>query len=280
MESKSLADVVLPADQRVTVRQANIAFAIRGELLEPQQVDECWRRWTDTRDEVAREKLICAHLPYARTMAALLYRARTHDEIEFEEYFQWASVGLLEALDRYDPNRGAQFKTYATRRIQGAILNGLERLTEKQQQIAMRKRLQIERRDSAKQVTDEDPLVGTSAIQMPLLQRLAEVGVGLALCYLLDDTGMVANDERAIASSAYYSHTEVEQLRLRLRLLINDLSVQEQTVIKYHYLQERPFDEIASTLALTKGRISQIHRRALDKLRLSIRNTRPCDVAW
>src|SRR5207247_5117094 len=92
-----------------------------------------WRQLRATSDAQAREKLLALHLPYARTLAATFYARRFHDEIEFGDYLQFASVGLLEALDRYDPGRGVQFRTFAARRMQGAILNGLEKLTEKQQ---------------------------------------------------------------------------------------------------------------------------------------------------
>jgi hypothetical protein len=62
---------------------------------------------------------------------------RMHDEIELGDYLQYARIGLLEALDRFDPAVGVMFRTFAARRMHVAILDGIERLTEKQQQIAV-----------------------------------------------------------------------------------------------------------------------------------------------
>src|SRR3954468_3185376 len=104
-----------------------------------------WRELRATGDAALRERLLVLHLPYARTIAATLYARRFHDEIEFGDYLQLARVGMLEAVDRFDPARGVQFRTFASRRMQGAILNGIERLTEKQQQIAARQRLRADR---------------------------------------------------------------------------------------------------------------------------------------
>ena len=102
------------------------------------QESALWKRLRDGADTGARDALLAMHMPYAKVVAASYYSRRFHDEIEFGDYLQYASVGLLEAMDRYDPARGVQFRTFAARRMHGAILNGLERLTEKQQQIAAR----------------------------------------------------------------------------------------------------------------------------------------------
>src|SRR5215217_267187 len=107
------------------------------ELASPRRTDESvlWQRWRESHDGEAREALLTLHMPYARTIAAVLYGKRVNDGVEFGDYHQLAAVGLLEAMDRFDPARGVQFRTFASRRMQGAVLSGLERLTEKQQQI-------------------------------------------------------------------------------------------------------------------------------------------------
>jgi RNA polymerase sigma factor for flagellar operon FliA len=64
-----------------------------------------------------------------------------------------------------------------------------------------------------------------------------------------------------------------------MRDLLKRLTQQEQTVIRHHYLQEIPFDEIAAHMSLSKGRISQIHRSALQHLRDALSQTRSFDVS-
>ena len=84
-----------------------------------------WQRWRGDRDEQARQRLLDLHLPYARVVAASYYAKRFHDEIEFGDYLQLASLGLVEALGRFDPGFGVQFRTFAARRMHGAILDSL-----------------------------------------------------------------------------------------------------------------------------------------------------------
>jgi RNA polymerase sigma factor for flagellar operon FliA len=222
-----------------------------------------WQNLRATSDPDSRDRLLALHMPYARVVAATYYSKRFHDEIEFGDYLQYASIGLLEALERFDPGRGAQFRTFAARRMHGAILNGIERLSEKQQQIAARQRLRAERIQAAKQNAGGDPsqLAGDK-----LCAYVAEVGLGLALAWLLEGTAMVEVPERA-ESVPFYRQAEMRQVRERLVQAVDALPPQERIVIRSHYLQDLPFEEVATTLKLTKGRISQIHKQALLRLR-------------
>jgi RNA polymerase sigma factor for flagellar operon FliA len=227
-----------------------------------------WQQLRNQRDANARERLLELHLGYARIVAGAYYARRFHDEIEYADYLQYASVGLLEALDRFDPARGVQFRTFAARRMHGAILNGLERFTEKQQQIAARQRLRADRMADVKALAGEGSgtEAGTPQTADQLLAFVSEAGIGLALCWLLEGSGMV-DAGAASVSQPFYRSAEMRQLRQRLVLAIEGLPAQERTVIRRHYLQEVPFEQIATDLQLTRGRISQVHRRALLRLR-------------
>jgi RNA polymerase sigma factor for flagellar operon FliA len=241
-----------------------------------------WRGLRQGTDPVAREKLLALHLPYARVVAASYYGKRFHDEIEFDDYHQYASLGLLEAMERFDPERGAQFRTFAARRMHGAILDGIERLTEKQQQIAARRRARAEQLEASKELAAQR--AGLAAGTVPrhpqqLLHYMAEVGVGLALAWMLDGTAMVDDPERA-ESVPFYRSTEIRQLRERLLQVVDALPAQERTVVRYHYLQEIPFDQVAAMLHLTKGRISQIHKQALLRLRAGVADHADLDLSF
>jgi RNA polymerase sigma factor FliA len=227
-----------------------------------------WRLLREEDDAGARERLLALHMGYAKVVAASYYARRFHDEIEFGDYLQYARLGLLEALERFDPSRGVQFRTFAARRMHGAILDGIERLTEKQQQIAARSRLRAERMQDVKVLAGERSGSGTGVPQdaQQLLAYVAEAGIGLALCWMLEGSGMVDAEGEA-ATQPFYRSTELRQLRDRLLHSIEGLPAAERTVIRSHYLQEVPFEQIAATLQLTRGRISQLHRRALHRLR-------------
>lgn len=233
-----------------------------------------WQRLREGKDAQARDQLLKLHLPYARVVAASYYAKRFHDEVEFGDYLQYASLGMLEALERYDPARGVQFRTFAARRMHGAILDGLERQTEKQQQIAARQRLRQERTEEAKALAGGQP--GAMPNDPERVARfVADFGIGLALCWLLEGTGMV-DDGPARTDTPFYRSVALRQLRDRLLHAVEHLPPQERTVIRGHYLQDLPFERIAEMLQLTRGRISQVHKQALLRLRAQVRE----DADW
>src|SRR5205085_9215566 len=184
----------------------------------------------------ARAALLKMHLPYARILAAHFYSRRFTDDVEFGDFLQFASIGLLEALERYDPGRGVQFRTFAARRMQGAVLNGLERCTEKHQQIAARQRLRSERLQEVKALAGADASGAAPHGAEQLVRFVSEMGIGLALCWMLEGTGMVETPE-ASTSNPFYRSVALAQLRQRLLQAVDALPVQQKTVVRSHYLQ-------------------------------------------
>jgi RNA polymerase sigma factor for flagellar operon FliA len=235
---------------------------------------ELWDRCRSG-DVSARDQLLEMHLPYARIVAASYYSKRLNDEIEFGDYLQLASVGLVECIDRYDPSLNVQFRSFAARRMHGALVDGLERMTEKQQQIAARKRLQQQRVESIRDGAGAAPRERSTE---QLLAYVADAGLAFALAWLLDGTGMLHVEEKAEAIP-FYRNVELRELRDRIVALVQSLPPQERRVVHEHYFQEVAFQDIAESMRLTKGRISQIHHRALGRLREYLAQP-GADVAW
>lgn len=224
--------------------------------LAPEE-ERLWRRYAERGDDQARNALVAHFSPFAERIAGRLYAGRHVVELEHEDFRQFALLGLIEAVERFDPAGGARFKTFAGYRIRGAVLDGVERLCERQQQINARRRLKAERVASLAE--------GDEAGSDPFAE-LAEIAIGLAIGFILEDTGLFAPPvEKTLADSAYRAR-ETDDLRRFLRTAVDCLSPQEQNVIRSHYFQSHAFDEIAAGLGVSKGRVSQIHRQALRRL--------------
>ena len=225
-----------------------------------QDEDALWQRWIELRDHAARDAIARHYLGYARALAAQLYGGRTSDEFEFDEYVQFATVGMMESLDRFDPGQGVLFKTFCNRRITGAVLSGLALLSERQEQVVFRKRIADERTAS---LTDEKPLGDDPEA---ILRELASIGVGLAVGYILDGTGMVEGNEQAIPDNTYV-RTELRQSRERISHMVRRLTPREQEVVTLHYFHSKSFDDVAQQLGVSRGRVSQLQKQALGRLR-------------
>lgn len=222
-----------------------------------------WQRHIRDRDAEAREALIMLHLPYAKAVAGGLYARHVNHETDFEEYVQWATLGMIEALDRYDPTRGAQFRTYAHTRMLGAIRNGLEHISERQEQLSLHRKLVAERLAAAKGASGTDTV---NADDAQLMNAMAEISAGMMLSFMLDETGMLQGMDRALPDGSYDA-VLFKQEQKRVRQLIELLTPREQSVVRLHYLQGLTYEDIARTLGITRGRISQLHEQALGRMR-------------
>lgn len=218
-----------------------------------------WQAFVSDRKPEQRRVLINKYLSLAKKIASKQYIKRYSDDVDFEDYYQYGVIGLIEAVDRYQPGKGAAFETYATYRISGSIINNLKHLTERREQNAYRNRTIRERVESLS--VQEAPT---------LLDELIDIAVGLAVGYMLDGTSLL-QEKDAVSLDTPYRESTLAELRENIEAAINKvLSEKEQVVILYHYGHELTFELIADSLGITKGRVSQIHKKAIEKLRNEI----------
>lgn len=215
------------------------------------------------------------HMPLVRRIAAGLFRDRAFHGIPFEEFVQFGMQGLLQAAMRFDASRGYAFETYASHRIRGAILSGLDISTEVNLQVAARRRMLAERVESLVAPAPDDE-AAPALPQEQALGRLVQVSIGLAIAFMLEDTTMfeaegVHHWDDGSANVAY------RQLQQRLRHALAALGEQERRVVEGHYFLHEAFEDIAAAMSLSKGRISQIHKRALQRLRGELASLRLAD---
>jgi RNA polymerase sigma factor for flagellar operon FliA len=219
-----------------------------------------WHTYRENRDPELREQLIEHYLPFARMLAAKAYANRIQLELEFADYLQYASIGLVEAVDRFDPIVMPRFEAFSSMRINGAILNGIVSLSEKQEQVSARKNLLADRAKSLKAEA------GNPKDPEAIFGYLAELAIGLAVGFVLEGTGMYQSEESGYEENIYRG-IELKQLSRKVVELMESLPDRERRIIKLHYQQQIPFDEIAKMFGVTKGRISQMHKAALVRLK-------------
>ena len=258
-------DGLLPVDGKMTTSPST-ALADWNEA-------DLWSAYTRQRDSEARLALIERYVPLAKRVASQLYKRRHDDMVEFGDYMQYALVGLIEAIDRYDPDREAAFATFAMYRIRGTILNGLEKATERNEQIAYRQRLRKERIESVADQTGAKP-------SNEIFAELVDVAIGLAVGYMLEGTNMVANERNESDEKHGYNSTMLSQIKNQLCHLVDTLPARERTIIRFHYFHQVGFFELAQLLGLTKGRVSQLHKMALKQIREAYENESMLDTLY
>ncbi|MGH8106059.1 MAG: sigma-70 family RNA polymerase sigma factor [Arenimonas sp.] len=223
-------------------------------VTEEQQL---WISHRGGKDRGAHQQLFFRYAPWARAVARDVYRRMRIPQMDWNDYAQNATIGLLEAMSRYDENRGIEFMAYAKPRVRGAVFNGLRSyLSEAHRREGQAERIN-DRLDSFEGSSSDDPL-------SQLISTVSGMGLGL----LLDSS---ASADFFGAGSDASSMVERHQMDALLANAMSNLPEREKLVLTLHYFQHMPFVDIAALLGVTKGRISQIHKAAIEKSRAHLR---------
>ncbi|HEY3367230.1 MAG TPA: FliA/WhiG family RNA polymerase sigma factor [Symbiobacteriaceae bacterium] len=237
---------------------------------------ELWRSYREARDPSIRDRLVEQYLWLVRYVAGrLMVGLPSHfDQGDLEGH---GCFGLLEAIERYDLERGVRFETYAIPWVRGACLKGV-----KAQQWApnMRKRVrQLEKAHEelaqalGREPSDDELAAHLSLTQAEMQERMAEAGCLTVLS--LEESYHDAEGEgttlaERLADPTAPSPTTLSEEAERRDLLaaaIDSLPPQERLVISLFYYEGLLAREISEILNLSQARISQIHSRAILRLR-------------
>jgi len=229
--------------------------------------------------EVDREDVLRRYLPLVRRVVQRV-AARKPPHIDLEDLVSWGIVGLLDAMDKYDPRKEALFSTYAQFRIRGAILDHLRSLDwvprSVRQKAAVIEKACRQLEGRLGRPATEDEIAAHLGLSLRSYQEL--VGkVGEMSLFSLDDVGFGAGDERLLRdgsdelvddpAAAILSSERVTLLAEAIRRLPE----REQTVISLYYQEQLTMKEVGGVLGLTESRVSQLHSQAMLRLRVHIR---------
>lgn len=222
------------------------------ESVEP----ELWLRYRNSNDHQARDRLFLHYVPWASAIAKNVHHKVRAYSADRSDFIQNATIGLLEAMSRFDPSRGIAFRAYATPRVRGAVFNGLRAILGDRATPSEESRLTYRLQHIASDDREESAFTS-------VVDSIVELGIGL----LLDE----AADTGSVSRGDGLSYAQSREMEARVGAAVAELPDRLKLLIQSYYFQFVPFHELASQLGVTKGRISQLHKSALQKLRQSLR---------
>ena len=237
-----------------------------------------WDEYRKKRTPELREKIIIEYAGLVKVVAGRLSMYLGYN-VEYDDLVGYGTFGLIDAIDKYDFDKGVKFETYASVRIRGAILDQIRKmdwiprtLRQKQKKVdAAYKKIELE---TGRPATDEEIAkeLEISLDELDDWQNQTKVSNLISL----DDYMEQGETKVEIASSEDYVQPEkvVEQQALK-QILIDALELlteKEKKVIVFYYYEELTLKEISSILEVTESRVSQLHTKALQKLRNKLGN--------
>ncbi|MCG0274562.1 MAG: FliA/WhiG family RNA polymerase sigma factor [Thermosediminibacteraceae bacterium] len=237
-------------------------------MQEAVRAENLWIEYKNTKDLNVKEKLVKKYIPLVKHIAARL-AINLPPSIDYDDLVSAGVIGLLQAIERYDMEKGVKFETFAYSRIKGAMLDELRKLNWIPQKTMEKARLLQETYSQLEQelngnVTDED-ICRKLDITMEELQQTYMELAATNLVSLEEILSVAAEeDERP------ERHVEKEELKKLLGDAIEKLPQKEKLVIALYYYEGLNLKEISVVLNLSPARISQLHTKAILRLRGSL----------
>jgi len=254
-------------------RDAFSAGAV-GAAQGDEELRMLWRRYKERGDGHARDRLILSFAPLVKYVAGRM-RSALPSHVDEADLISYGLVGLISAVERFDPARRVKFETYAVTRIKGAIIDELRALDWVPRSVRARARA-IERKSAElesrlhRAPTDEE-LAGALGMKLGALTQISNgsivaldemwsVSPGGEPVSLMDTLG----DARAPDPAGLLDATD---LRDTLADAIARLPERERIVVALYYYDNLSLKEIGEILGVTESRVSQLHTKAVLRLK-------------
>src|SRR5262249_40735192 len=248
-----------------------------------------WREYRRTGDKAVRDRLILTYAPLAKFVAGRL-GSGLPAHVEENDLVSYGLLGLIGAIERYDPDRDVKFETYAIARIKGSIIDELRAMDWVPRSVRSRAReieraiaqleAQLHRAPTDEEISNklgitpeelDDSLTDISRSSIAALDELWTLSSGSGDQVALIDT--IEDTQGPEPQSAL----DQSELREAIAEAISRLPEREKIVVTLYYYEELTLREIGEVLSVTESRVSQLHTKAILRLkaRLSGARTRP-----
>lgn len=235
-----------------------------------------WTEYDKSRTPELREKIILEYAPLVKLVAGRLSMYLGYN-VEYDDLVSYGIFGLIDAIDKYDYVKEVKFETYASLRIRGAILDQIRKMDwiprtirQKQKRIdAVCKDIETRLGRSA---TDEEiaSALGISDDEYLEWQSQMKITNVVSLNEYMEQGAEVPAEGNQFTTARFDSpeeNIEKEELKKVLEESLEQLTEKEKKVILLYYYEDLTLKEISNVLEVSESRISQLHTRALQKMK-------------
>lgn len=242
--------------------------------MDEQERKKLWEKYGAGKNADIREQLILEYAPLVKVVAGRLSMYLGYN-VEYDDLVSYGIFGLIDAIDKFDYLKDVKFETYASLRIRGSILDQIRKMdwiprTVRQKQREIDRAMHEIEIETGHPASDEELASKLNISGDELLEWQAQLNVTnvISLNEFMESGAEVPN-ERNLASH-FESPEEVvdkQELKEKLAQSLDILTEKEKQVILLYYYEELTLKEISYTLGVSESRVSQLHTRALQKMR-------------
>jgi RNA polymerase sigma factor for flagellar operon FliA len=247
--------------------------------------EELWQQYQKTRDPAIREAFIKQYAPLVKYVAGKVAMGMPHN-VEFDDLVGFGVFGLIDAIDKYDPEKNVKFKTYAVTRIRGAIFDELRQIDWVPRSVRQKTR-EIESAVSSleaqlgRTATDQEIASSLGMDETEYLKTIQKIS-GTSILSLNDVWFSGDENDKVSIGDSIESPSSLnpdvmvmnDEIRRVIVEAINELPDKEKKILVLYYYEDLTLKDIGRVLEVTESRVSQLHTKAILHLRSKLTNIR------
>lgn len=236
--------------------------------------EQLWEEFHKNPSTEIREQIIMEYAPLVKIVAGRLSMYLGYN-VEYDDLVGYGIFGLIDAIDKFDINKEVKFETYARLRIRGSILDQIRKMdwiprTVRQKQKKIDEAIRKIETETGKNAQDEDIAreLGVSEEELTVWQSQLKVTNLVSLNEYVDQGLEPVMDARGNSHFAQPEDAiEEDELKKVLAQSLEVLTEKERKVITLYYYENLTLKEISNVLEVSESRISQLHTKALTKMK-------------
>lgn len=238
-----------------------------------------WDEYDKTHGSDIREKLILEYAPLVKVVAGRLSVYLGYN-VEYDDLVGYGIFGLIDAIDKFDSKKAVKFETYASLRIRGAILDQIRKMdwiprTIRQKQKRIDVAMKEVESETGRNATDEEiaKSIGISDDDLMDWQSQMKITNVVSLNEYMEQGVEIPNG--ATASRQFAAPEDVmeqEELKSKLMEALELLTEKEKKVVLLYYYEELTLKEISHVMEISESRVSQLHTKSLQKMKMKLGN--------
>jgi RNA polymerase sigma factor for flagellar operon FliA len=253
--------------------------------LQRKTEDELWSLYKTKKDPAIRDAFIRQYAPLVKYVAGKV-AASMPNTVEFEDLVGFGVFGLLDAIDKFDPGKHVKFKTYAVTRIRGAIFDELRTIDWVPRSVRQKTKeiedtvVSLEAK-LGRPASDHEIAGALGVSEDEFLKTMLKISSTSVLSlndvwYSGDDADKISIGESIESPSSMNPDSTVEREEVKRVIVaaINELPEKEKKVLVLYYYEDLTLKEIGQVLDVTESRVSQLHTKAILRLRAKLTNLR------
>ena len=236
-----------------------------------EDLESLWKTYRQTKGPEIKEKLILEYSPIVKFIAGRL-SIHIGQHVEYDDLISYGIFGLIDAIDKFNIDKGVKFETYASLRIRGAIIDNIRKMdwvprtlrqkNKEYEQICTQLEAELGREATEAELADR------MGLPIDAARELIRKSTVLSLVSL--DDYLEQNYESVFGFGSHddtpEGHFSKKEIQEMLADTIEKLSDKEKTVVTLYYFEDLTLKEISGIMGVSESRVSQIHSRAIMRM--------------